>query len=287
MKTTKKSFHEKNISDPLSPTLCKFFRNSLILHFMTILFSFSDYSSARIRSSQKWIQWLKQTQREHQKTDLSSRREAAWKSRWSLSASQHSDTVHVGSRVWEESQQPKVRNAAAQRQRWLGAHLLGEHDWACWNLRGRRLRNDLRSRSRALEHQQTQHDLGPRGRRVQHVDRRSEHGLSLLRHVEDDLCLAHWRHGLVLHQLLAFWRQQDLVLDPTKLRKKVRETLRCSFSEVGERLPSILATQNDATLSTLVQRLWDSLRHRHSRGWTVHDYFSVRISLRVIIYLPI
>lgn len=50
-----------------------------------------------------------------------------------------------------------------------------------------------------------------RERGLRHIYRWSEHGLPVLRNVEDNVCLAHRRHGSVLDKLLAFRGPEDVV----------------------------------------------------------------------------
>lgn len=62
-----------------------------------------------------------------------------------------------------------------------------------------------------MEHKPPGHDPGLCERRLRNLHRGREHGIPLLRHVEDHLRLAHRRHGPLLHQLPALRRPENLV----------------------------------------------------------------------------
>ncbi len=62
-----------------------------------------------------------------------------------------------------------------------------------------------------MEHWPSQHTAGYGGAGVWHRDRRRQHSLPLLWHVEDHICLAHGGHGPLQHQLPALWTIEVLV----------------------------------------------------------------------------
>lgn len=115
----------------------------------------------------------------------------------------------------------QIWNTSPLRCRWLGTSLLDEHRLQSSPVRCGRLRLPVRRRSERLE-RRTSPDhsrlcLFHPGRWRGLEDRRSQHCLPLLWHVEVHLCLAYWGHGSLQHQLPALRSTKVLVCRATKI----------------------------------------------------------------------
>lgn len=66
-----------------------------------------------------------------------------------------------------------------------------------------------------MEYWQLEHNPWHSGKGEWHQDQRREHTISVLWDVEEHICLAHWRHGPLQHQLSTLWRAQVLVRKKT------------------------------------------------------------------------
>ena len=108
---------------------------------------------------------------------------------------------------------PQVSYTAPRQHGGAGTEILEEHNVHQPAVRGGHVWLAHRPRPALLEHQRPRHDPGLRQRGLRGQDRGRQHGLPVLRHVEDNVRLAHGGHGPVQHQLPSLWRTQDVVLD--------------------------------------------------------------------------
>lgn len=234
--------------------------------------SFSGHPSTRIRSTKKWLQlrWFKPDNTVANITNCVGQT-------GSLPAIQRPKTIAVCETIQRTRLIGTISNAKAFRLRRFGAEILEKCHIHCPHLWCRRCWHPHRCRREMLEHQSFGHDTRLCQQGLRHFDRWCEHGVSLLWHVEDLICLAHRRHGPLLNQLLTFWQTKDVVRRAAGVRTKNREIGESNICRESCQLQCPFATQNDPHQSAGAAAKSNSVQQNHTGARRIHDNLPIRI----------
>ncbi|KAK8768868.1 hypothetical protein V5799_014665, partial [Amblyomma americanum] len=129
-----------------------------------------------------------------------------------------------------------------------------------------------------VQHQPPEHDPGPGGPGLWHQDRGCQHSLPVLWHVEDHFCMAHGRHGPLLHQLPALWGAQVVVLRAPGARPPAGAPGRRLLPQHGPGVFRLSPPQDDRHLAPDLAPVLHPVQQDHPGAWGIHDHLPIRVS---------